>query len=238
MDEPLYRYSVRYARENGEIPDWRDSYRANIRCRDGIDRKIAEDFDGWHLSDGCVPDLCREFGIDRVGWVLANTVQLADWDGRYRPSTREWADSFPIPDSPEDRRWEFQLHSHPEIVNGMTGLYRKFVQSLGLHDRNDCLEDSGVEDYTGKVLILNPDILKDEYKTGDYQYFLAESGFGCNPSSLGSKVFGQFLLDGEKTYFARSEFIGIADESRMPEWALEKLDEIRNDQPDEEQSMQ
>ena len=54
------------------------------------------------------------------------------------------------------------------------------------------------------------------------------SGFGCDPDKLGTKVFGEFLKDGEETCFTRSDFLGVADESQIPEWAQERTAEIRN----------
>lgn len=40
-------------------------------------------------------------------------------------------------------------------------------------------------------------------------------------------MFGKFLKDDEHTHFYRDEFLGIADESKLPEWATQKLEEIR-----------
>ena len=54
------------------------------------------------------------------------------------------------------------------------------------------------------------------------------SGFGCEPDKLGTKVFGEFLKDAEETCFTRSDFLGVADESQLPEWARERTAEIRN----------
>lgn len=45
--------------------------------------------------------------------------------------------------------------------------------------------------------------------------------------NIGRKVFGKFLKDDEHTHFYRDEFLGIADESKLPEWATQKLEKIR-----------
>ena len=153
--------------------------------------------------------------------VLAATVQEADWDGRYRSGNREWANGIRIEDT---RRTDYRISSHPELVNGFINQYRNFLQSLDLHDKTACTEETS---YAGKVLILRADVLTDRYKQGDYQYFYAVSGFGCDPDKLGTKVFGEFLKDGEETCFTRSDFHGVADESQMPEWAKERTAEIR-----------
>lgn len=117
----------------------------------------------------------------------------------------------------------------------MTDLFinqaREAWQKLGLFDFSHCSEDA---DYAGKLLILKPSVLKDEYKASDYQLFYAESGFGCSPSASGRKVFGKFLKDGENTNFNRSDFLGVIKDECIPEWAAEKLAEL--EPPDEDES--
>ena len=61
------------------------------------------------------------------------------------------------------------------------------------------------------------------HKKGEYQYFYANGGNGCRPTSLGRKIFGFFVSDGEKTQFVRGDFIGIADPEQVPDWVNEKL---------------
>jgi len=220
MPTYLYRHTLADARRWGEMDLYRESLQANIDCRHAIEEQIRENHDGLHMKTD-VSALCREYGIDRVGWVLAATVQEADWDGRYRSGNREWANGIHIEDT---RRTDYRISSHPELVNGFINQYRSFLQSRNLHDRTACTEETS---YTGKVLILRADVLTDRYKLGDYQYFYAVSGFGCEPDKLGTKVFGEFLKDGEETCFTRSDFHGVADESQMPEWAKERTAEIR-----------
>ena len=77
--------------------------------------------------------------------------------------------------------------------------------------------------YENRLLILKPDSLKEEFRHSEFQYFVARAGFGCDPTKLGTKVFGEFLYDGEKTSFRRYDFLGIADENKLPDWAKEKL---------------
>ena len=81
-------------------------------------------------------------------------------------------------------------------------------------------------DYEGKVLVLNPYTLADEYQTPEDQLLLATSGFGCNPSSLGRKVFGTHLNDGERGTYMRHDFLGVIQDEYLPEWAREKLNEL------------
>ena len=94
----LYRRTLAEARMWDELDFYRDSFRANVDCRHAIENSIVENYDGFRLTPD-IAALCRDHGIDRVGWVLAATVQEADWDGRYRPKNREWADGIYIPDT-------------------------------------------------------------------------------------------------------------------------------------------
>jgi hypothetical protein len=62
---------------------------------------------------------------------------------------------------------------------------------------------------TGKVVVVKKDFFNEQYAEGDRR-FLAESGFGCNPSLMGKAVFGHFLDDGEKTRIERYDIEGLA----------------------------
>ena len=184
MRKPLYRYPLRQAAANDEVKAWRESHRENIRCRDAMDISIRHHFDGMHLYD-CAEELCDEFGADRVAWVLASTIQHADWDGRYRPNNREWAAKYAIPTDPEDKTSDFCLTTHPEIVNGFVNQYRQYFAEHGIHGNEAVIKDSHYGSYENKLLILNPSVLAEEYRDGDYQYFFASSGFDAILKSSG-----------------------------------------------------
>jgi hypothetical protein len=90
-------------------------------------------------------------------------------------------------------------------------------------DYQSVIPDSHTENYSDRLLVLKPSSLKEDYRHEEFQYFFAESGFGCDPEKLGTKVFGRFLIDGEESAFRRYDFYGIADEEKLPGWAKEKL---------------
>lgn len=229
-DKYVYLYSVTEAKRLGELNLWRDSHKLNKECAEAIDKSIREGFDGMHLKGNIAENACREFGIERVKWVLANTVQQGDYDGRYRPHNKEWAKETYIPRNKEnDVTTEYILKSHPEIVNGLVDQYHRYYKSLNLFDKSHCQAGSIDMDYKGELLVLKPTILKDECKTPKDQLFYANvGGFGCSPGSHG-KVMGEFLSDGEKTNFHRDDFIGIIKEECIPEWAADRLNEIQID---------
>lgn len=164
-----------------------------------------------------------------MNWVLANTLQEKAHDGRFSQDNKRWAKGFFIPS--DDVRWHFCVESHPGLTDLFINQTREAWQKLGLFDASHCSEDN---DYAGKLLILKPSVLKDEFKASDYQLFYAESGFGCSPTASGRKVFGKFLKDGENTSFNRSDFLGVIKDECIPEWAAEKLAEL--EPPDEDES--
>lgn len=61
-----------------------------------------------------------------------------------------------------------------------------------------------------------------------------ESGFGCSATAMGQAVFATCLGDGEKARWERPDFLGVMDEQYLPDWAREKLAELRGD--DQEQA--
>ena len=95
---------------------------------------------------------------------------------------------------------------------------------LKMLDRSKCIEDDN--EYAGKLLVIKPSSLKEEFRQPYFQYFYATSGFGCYPDKLGGKVFGKFLADGEECCFRRSDFIGVADKEKLPQWAKTRFEQL------------
>lgn len=126
-----------------------------------------------------------------------------------------------IPDS--NLRNEYLINNHPVLINALIDKTRIAFDELHMFSADNCESMAGQE-LTGKVLILKPSILADEYKSPDNQLFLATAGFGCSPSSLGRSIYGVFLKDNEYTSFYRQDFLGIARDDVLPDWAKSKLE--------------
>ena len=88
----IYRQSVTYAREHGELQQYHASCHLNERCRDEIDAALAQRFDGMRLGAGAVEQVVAEYGLERTKYVLAAAIQTRDGDGRISHTNREWAD--------------------------------------------------------------------------------------------------------------------------------------------------
>ena len=55
MPLPLYYDSLDTARRQDDVMLWRSSFKENIRCKNAIEKALAENFDGMHLKDGIIP---------------------------------------------------------------------------------------------------------------------------------------------------------------------------------------
>lgn len=231
----LYEYSLEEAIRMNERDLWCESYKENCDCARAMERAINENYRDNCLND-CIQPLIEQYGFNRVNWVLANTVLQNKEDGRLFEDNKRWARRFHIPR--EDVNWHFSVESHPGLTNLLIGQARKAWQALGLFDRTHCVsEQNGQIDYTDKVVVINPNIFKDEYKTPEDQLFLATGGFGCHPNARGRKVFGKFLKDGEETHYQRTDILGILKDEYLPDWAREKLSELAPPAEDESEEM-
>ena len=223
--EYLYPYSAQEAKKRNQLPMWRESYHANVACRNAIEETIRQNFDGMHLKKDCLEPVLAEYGYKRTEWVLATTLQELSWDGRFSRANKQWAARRYIPQD-ERHNAEITVRSHPAILDGFVSLYRKAYQKLGLFGSEHCICDRAEQDYTGKVLVLSPDVLREQYWGQDYQLLYARSGFGCEPHSSGRAVFATCLSDGETARWNREDFTGVLDDKFLPEWAREKLEEL------------
>lgn len=88
---PIYPHTGAYAHANGEIAQFRESNLANIACKAAIEASIAKHFDGMHLNPKAVSEVMDVFGPERTQYVLANTVQMLSWDGRFSRDNKAWA---------------------------------------------------------------------------------------------------------------------------------------------------
>ena len=221
----LYPYSSAEARERNELSLWRESHRANIACRDAIEDAIRRSFDGMHLDKDCTSLVLEKYGYKRTAWVLANTLHELKWDGRFSHANKQWAERRYIPQD-ERHNAEITIRSHPAVLDGFVTFYRKAVQALNLFGAEHCVGDRAEQDFTGKVLVLSPDTLKESCWSQENQLWYAHDGFGCRPHAIGRSVRCTCLGDGEMTRWNRHEFIGVLDEKHLPDWAQEKLMEL------------
>ena len=125
-DTPLYRHDAAYAREHGELPLYRESYQANIACKEAIEEAISENYGNNRLNSQAVFDaVSAEFSMERIQYVLANTVQYKDWDGRISRANREWAQTVPVLPNPDS--WGGDRNCYFVVDKPHTGLTDLFI---------------------------------------------------------------------------------------------------------------
>ena len=94
---PIYRETANYAYEAGEMEAYRASLAANEECRSAIEAAISSNYADNRLdADSAVKSVLEQFSPDRVRYVLANTIQQKDFDGRIPQSLKEWAKSVEV----------------------------------------------------------------------------------------------------------------------------------------------
>ena len=124
-DVPVYYESFGYAAENGEVDLYRISRQLNEECRNAIEEAIADNFDGMHLADDATKSVVEQFGMERMGYILAYTLNYNNHDGRYSHSNKEWADITCKGERGNNIRTDWIVRSHPAVLNGFVDMYRK-----------------------------------------------------------------------------------------------------------------
>ena len=124
-DVPVYYESFAYAAENGEVDLYRISRQLNEDCRNAIEEAIADNFDGMNLADDATKSVVEQFGMERMGYILAYTLNYNNHDGRYSHSNKEWADTTCKGERGSNIRTDWIVRSHPAVLNGFVDMYRK-----------------------------------------------------------------------------------------------------------------
>ena len=120
MDKtPVYKGSFQYAYQHGEQEQHLSSNRANIACKEAIEQAIASHYyDNRFNAEAAVRDVVKQFGFERMFYVLANTVQTQGGDGRVSRANKDWAQTIPVAFENGRRDMSFLItHSHPGLLD-------------------------------------------------------------------------------------------------------------------------
>ena len=72
--------------------DYRTSMQANMDCKEAIEQTINDYYGNNRLAaESAVKSILEKFSPERVAYVLAQTIQQKDHDGRISPDCKEWA---------------------------------------------------------------------------------------------------------------------------------------------------
>ncbi|WP_244324544.1 DUF3849 domain-containing protein [Sporofaciens musculi] len=147
MYPPLYTHTIAYAKEHGRIEDYRESRKLNLDCKKAVEDAIRENFDGMHLAHDAAKGVLEEYGAERVVFILANTVQHLEYDGRFSFGNKAWAKGYEIPENVNrgmDMNDDYVVSSHPAVLDGFIGLARDEIQEqeLGKEERVQINEET------------------------------------------------------------------------------------------------
>ena len=116
---PLYTHTATFARFNDELPQYRESLKANISCKEAIEKAINDNYYDWRLNTQFAEKLvAAQFPEERIRYVLAATVQQKGWDGRISDTNKAWADTVHVAD--EENRL---LYVVDQCHSGLTNLF-------------------------------------------------------------------------------------------------------------------
>ena len=222
----LYTHSREYARIFGEEEAWLESYLENCKCARMIELAVKDAYANNNRDvTSIAATLIEQFGYHRMQWVMSATVRAGEHDHRYSKDNRLWSHKTEIPSEEFNIHRNYTVSAHPCLVEPFATEIRDLCQELEVFGTEHCKQ--GELDYKGHVVVIRADVFPDKFRTRTNQLFYATGGNGCNPKALGTKVYGQFLDNGEKSYFHRGEIIGILEDEHLPEWAREALAEMQ-----------
>ena len=148
---PLYKNDMMTAKENGEMADWRSSFKENCNCAKAIDKALNDNFADNHLdTDKALDTVVAEYGAERVTHVLAAQVVNHDWDGRYHNDVKAWAKEQTKELSAEfmeDSR-DYYLNAHPILIDGLATTVMRKEKELEKEPPKDPPDKTSEKDVT------------------------------------------------------------------------------------------
>ena len=189
-DVPVYYEPFSYAKENDEVDLYRTSYRLNSECKQAIHEAIADNYDGMYLGDGVVDQVVRQYGMERVGYILANTLHHKSYDGRFSRSNKEWAEQVSTPEHNADRmtfRTDWVVDSHPAILDGFVTMFREELEAQKIREQPFVKQFYVVENLQAAPLKIerfgNLDDAMSQYQALP-NYYMKALGVEKNPDPL------------------------------------------------------
>ena len=129
---PFYHHSAAYASEHGEMAQYNRSYQANSACKEAIEQTISAHYAENRLdTEAAVKDVLEKFGTERVQFILANTIQRKNYDGRISQDNKAWAKTIPtLEDSGASRHCAYLVvdQVNPGLTDLFTRQFRKVAQ--------------------------------------------------------------------------------------------------------------
>ena len=164
VNDEIARFAMKAA-YNKKLP--LEATMISRNCGLDIEKGISTHFDGMHLNTDFIANLYALYGEERMNYVLANTVQMSESDGRYSPGNKAWAKEININNAEDDRRM-FYVNSHPALLDGFITAYRKhvkeFKEQLDKEENKEQMSEN-TRDYT-KITARGDKVVNIEKDTG------------------------------------------------------------------------
>ena len=128
----VYLHSASYATKHGETDVYWLSDQANFSCKVAIEQAISAHYGDNRLDTAsAVQEVMEKFGPERMNFILANTIQHKDADGRISRDNKAWAKTIPMPEDSASSQQCADLvvdRVNPGLVDLFTRQARKIVQ--------------------------------------------------------------------------------------------------------------
>ena len=143
---PLSPLTFEEARQQGKVDSWRASRRETEACAHEFQKDFSMAYHERRMPE-YLQQWVDKYGMERCKIVLASTIQLADHDGRYYPSTKESAAKVVIPganaeDYSRDIRFSYAVNTHPVMVNGAFRELLNMEQERGKEKSQGVMQDA------------------------------------------------------------------------------------------------
>lgn len=114
--------------------------------------------------------------------------------------------------------------------------HKQFKFDMAPFTMDDCIPDDRGKSIAGKVVVINAEINRYEYRHSAYQLLLANDGHGA-AGKKGNAVYGIRLSDGKCARWERYDLLGEIKPERMPAWAKKAVKRIQREKAKELRNM-
>ena len=129
---PIYPHSAAYASEHGEMAQYNRSYQANSACKEAIEQAISAHYAENRLdTEAAIKDVLEKFGTERVQFILANTIQRKNYDGRISQDNKTSVYKGYKQDKIEMRGDRAEMSDFPLYLNTVAGGLDRRDQTIG-----------------------------------------------------------------------------------------------------------
>ena len=113
-----------------------------------------------------------------------------------------------------------------EQISLVRAEHGRFAFDMTPFTMDDCIPDDRDNSIVGKVVVINAEVNRYEYRHSAYQLVLVDGGHGAT-GGRGQAVFGTSLADGRHARWERCDVLGEIRPEKMPQWAEEALAKIQ-----------